>query len=126
MILPLKKIIDSRGSMFALNSLPFEVKRVFILKDIKQTRGNHAHKKLREVLICLSGYCTISLDNGISISVVKLTSPEQGLLIEPELWRTISECSTDCTIVSLCSHELDQEDYIRTYNEFKRFINNER
>ena len=53
-------------------------------KDVH--RGLHAHKKLQQVLFCVSGSCTIRLDDGREKVEVKLNRPEKGLYIGPGIW----------------------------------------
>lgn len=114
----LTEITDSRGSLIALNKLPFPIKRVFTLKNIKTTRGGHAHKNLWEILIAVSGSCRIVGDDTKTTTYEYLTNPSEAVVIPPKLWRTIDNCTTDCIIVSLCSEELDESDYIRKYEDF--------
>ena len=59
---------DMRGGLIALESLtenvPFEVRRVYYIFDTTPgtIRGKHAHIDLRQVLICVSGACTIECE----------------------------------------------------------------
>lgn len=58
---------DDRGMLVALeeyNDIPFEIKRVYYMYDTKEgvTRGYHAHKSLKQILICIHGSCKIRLD----------------------------------------------------------------
>ena len=60
---------DERGQLVALeenNDIPFDIKRVYYMYDTVSDaiRGKHAHKKLRQILICVHGSCKILLDNG--------------------------------------------------------------
>lgn len=61
---------DERGQLVALEEfkdIPFEIKRVFFMygTDKGVRRGNHAHRTLEQILICIHGSCKISLDNGL-------------------------------------------------------------
>jgi len=116
------EITDNRGSLIALNRLPFEVKRFFTLKNIKTTRGGHAHKKLWEILIAVSGSCRVTSDDTKIITHEYLNSPTEAVVIPPKLWRIIDSCTPDCVIVSLCSEELDESDYIRKYSDFVKEV----
>lgn len=119
---PLKYIVDNRGTMIAANSLPFTVRRFFLLKDLKSTRGNHAHKALWELLVVISGSCKIYIDDGKCLTYKWLDNPQEGFIIPPLVWRTLDFFSSDCVILSLCSQELLEEDYIRDYEEFKEYV----
>ena len=79
---------DKRGSLIALESLsevvPFEVKRVYYIYGTKfgYERGFHAHLKLKQLLICLSGTVDIQVwstrDNS---KTYRLDSPNKGLFV---------------------------------------------
>lgn len=114
---------DHRGSLIALEhgcNLPFTVQRVYYIfgtqPDIR--RGYHAHRALKQVLVCTSGSCQILLDNGISKHTVVLNSPTQGLYIDGLIWREMFDFSTDCVLMVLASERYDETDYIRDYNAF--------
>ena len=118
---------DSRGSLVALESseiVPFNIKRVYYLFDTKDnvTRGNHAHKKLKQVMLCIKRSCMVSLDNGFSRECVNLNSPINGILVEGLIWREMSNFSKDCILLVIASENYDESDYIRDYNEFKKSI----
>ena len=48
------------------NALPFEVGKVLVMSDIRtdDVRGNHAHYETEEILVALTGGCTVDLDDG--------------------------------------------------------------
>lgn len=118
---------DARGQLVALESssseVPFEVKRVYYIYDTTPgtIRGNHAHKSLKQVLICISGACTITCEmpDG-SISEHRLDWPDRGVLIEGLVWRQMKEFSKDAVLMVLASEHYDEWDYIRDYENFKK------
>ena len=118
---------DDRGQLIALESLsdeiPFEVKRVYYIYDTTPgtVRGKHAHKELKQVLICVSGACTIECEapDG-SKCQHRLDWPDRGLLIEGLVWREMKEFSKDAVLLVLASEHYDETDYIRDYNKFKK------
>ena len=117
---------DSRGQLIALEALtelvPFEIKRVYYIYDTTPgtIRGKHAHKELKQVLICVSGACTIEceLPDG-SKTQHRLDWPDRGLLIEGLVWREMKEFSKDAVLLVLASEHYDEKDYIRDYNVFR-------
>ena len=117
---------DERGSLVALEALsdkiPFEIKRVYYIFDTScgVTRGKHAHNRLQQVLVAVSGSCDILLDNGYSQKTIRLDSPAQGLYLSGFLWREMSNFSSDCVLMVLTSEHYDEKDYVRNYNEFLR------
>ncbi len=118
---------DERGKLIALEALtdlvPFEVKRVYYIFDTTPgtVRGKHAHKVLKQLLICVSGACTIECEmpDGTKTEY-RLDWPDRGLLIEGIIWRQMKEFSKDAVLLVLASEPYDEADYIRSYNEFKR------
>lgn len=85
-------------------------------------RGKHAHKKLEQILVCISGSCKIKLDNGKETKVVVLEKPYEGLYVSNDMWREMYDFSQDAVLVVFASELYDESDYIRDYEEFLRFI----
>ena len=126
----LKTIGDERGSLIALENnaeVPFEVKRVYYIfgtqKDVE--RGFHAHKALRQMAICVSGSCSIRMEDASGKGEVVLAMPEQALMIEPMQWHEMYDFSADCVLMVLANDVYDESDYIRNYEIYKRLIGHE-
>lgn len=114
---------DDRGSLIALednSNIPFKIKRVYYIFDTQKNirRGLHAHRKLKQFLVCVRGSCNILLDNGDRAEQVHLNSPEKGILLEGLIWREMYDFSKDCVLVVLASEHYDREDYINDYDVF--------
>lgn len=118
---------DDRGMLIALEEnkeIPFEIKRVYYIYDnIKDVRrGFHAHKNLKQVLICVHGSCKIHLDNGTETSEITLDKPNQGLYLENNIWREMYDFSPGAVLLVLASEFYDESDYIRNYDDFIKFV----
>ena len=118
---------DARGQLIAVESLsdliPFEVKRMYYIYDTTPgtIRGKHAHKVLKQVLICVSGACTIECEMPDGTVVEhRLDWPNRGLLIEGLVWRQMKDFSKDAVLIVLASEHYDEADYIRDYNQFRK------
>ena len=117
---------DERGQLIALEAMsdfvPFEIRRVYYIFDTTPgtVRGNHAHKELKQVLVCLSGACTIvcEMPNG-TISEHRLDWPDRALLIEGLVWRQMKDFSKDAVLLVLASEHYTEDDYIRDYSVFR-------
>lgn len=114
---------DHSGKLVALEKgadFPFEIKRVYYIwgtdKDV--VRGRHAHRKLEQMIICLSGSCDFILDDGAKRETVHLNNPAQGLYIRHNIWREFTNFSPDCVVMVLASEPYDEADYIRNYINF--------
>ena len=126
-IIQFQKHGDSRGQLIALEELkeiPFQIKRVYYMyntgEDVR--RGFHAHKKLKQILICVHGQCKIHLDDGHSTEEVLLNKPYEGLYVDNNMWREMYDFSPDAVLLVLASELYDESDYIRDYNEFLKYI----
>lgn len=114
---------DERGSLIALENnkdIPFDIKRFYYIFDTKEgvRRGFHAHKKLKQVLICARGSCKILLDDSKEKLEISLDSPDKGLLIDGMVWREMFDFSPDCVLMVLADDYYDENDYIRNYQNF--------
>ena len=123
-----KPLGDERGSLIALEDgkdVPFDIKRVYYIYGTKEgvSRGFHAHRKLKQVAVCVTGSCRFILDNGKQKSEVILNGATKGLLIEGLIWREMYDFSPDCVLMVLASEYYDELDYIRDYQEFLQIVN---
>ncbi len=124
-ILELKPIVDARGHLCVIEGaqqVPFEIKRVYYLYDVptNSTRGGHAHRKLHQMLIAVSGRFDVVLDDGRECRRVSLSRPDQGLLIPTMLWRELERFSYNGICLVLASEHYDEADYFREYEAFQR------
>lgn len=122
-IIELPKISDPRGNLTFIEGnfhVPFEIRRVFYLYDIPtgSDRGAHAHKKLHQFLVCLSGSFDVSLDDGRRKKIVHLNRPWQGLHVPPMIWASEINFDPGSICMALASMEYDENDYYRDYNEY--------
>lgn len=121
---------DSRGQLVALEEtkeIPFQIKRVYYiyetLADVR--RGFHAHKKLKQLLICVHGSCKVLLDDGTDKEIVVLDKPYEGIFIQSNIWREMYDFSSDAVLLVLASENYDESDYIRDYDKFLEYVRNQ-
>ena len=118
---------DSRGEMVSLeekNDIPFKIKRVYYMYKTAMgvRRGFHAHKSLKQIMICVNGSCKILLDNGKEKKVVYMERPYEGLYVPNNYWREMYDFSDDAVLMVLASEIYKEEDYIRNYDEFLNYV----
>ena len=118
---------ESRGSLTffeAGNSLPFTLSRTFFVYDVPSHcwRGGHAHKDTWQLLISISGSCSVFTDSLHSRKVFHLDSPSQGLIIPPFVWATQFKHSPGHILCVTASDLYDPSDYVRDYNDFKQLL----
>jgi mannose-6-phosphate isomerase-like protein (cupin superfamily) len=121
-LIDIPKIENSLGNIAVIenNVIPFEIKRVYYLFDIPSSarRGGHSHKKLKQVLIAISGSFDVVLKDGKTKKTVTLNKPDKGLLIENNTWRELENFSSGAVCLVLASEVFEEEDYIRDYAVF--------
>lgn len=116
---------DDLGWLIALEAernIPFPIRRAYYIFGTLPgvRRGRHAHRKLRQVMVCLSGRCTILLDDGKTVEEVRLAGNERGLVLEPMIWHEMYDFSADCVLLVLADGWYDETDYIRDYGVFSK------
>lgn len=125
-IIDIPKINNTKGNIGVIenDTIPFDVKRVYYLFDVPSgaKRGGHAHKKLKQVLIAISGSFDVVLKDGKSKETITLNRPDKGLLIENNIWRELENFSSGSVCLVLASEEFSEDDYIRSYKEYLSFV----
>jgi len=109
---------DKRGKLTVIeNILPFEIKRVYYIYDVKSQRGGHRHKKTIQALIALGGKCEVYVNNGKEEKIFLLDSPNKCLVLEPEDWHTMDNFDKNTFLLVFASEYYDKHDYI--YKEYE-------
>jgi dTDP-4-dehydrorhamnose 3,5-epimerase-like enzyme len=121
---------DERGSLIALEAnrdVPFDIKRVYYLFGTvaEAARGLHAHRRLEQFAVCVSGSCLMKLFDGHEEREFLLDDPRKGIFIGPMLWHEMSEFSSDAVLMVVASDHYDEADYIRSFDEFMALANGE-
>lgn len=125
-IIELPRIHNRAGNITVAENhehIPFDVKRIYYLYDIPggESRAAHGHKELEQLIIAASGSFDITIDDGVNKKTVQLNRPYMGLHVKPGIWRNISNFSSGAICLVLASMLYSDEDYLRDYDEFKRF-----
>lgn len=128
-VIELPKISDPRGNLTFLegnNHIPFAIRRVFYLYDVPtgENRGAHAHIKLHQFLICLSGSFDVFLDDGLNKKTVHLNRPWKGLHVPPMVWAAEVNFDPGSVCLVLASDYFNESDYIRDYDKFNYMVKN--
>ena len=117
------KIIDTRGNLTFIEGkrhLPFEIRRVFFIYDIPsgEVRGAHAHRRLRQVIVCLSGSLDVVVNDGREQKTIHLNRPTRGLYLPPMIWANMENFDSNTIYAVMASTYYDESDYIRDFSEF--------
>src|SRR5512136_1361196 len=105
-LIDLPKVADPRGNLTFLENgrhIPFDIKRVYYLYDVPggSDRGGHAHKKLSQLIIAMSGSFDVHIDDGVNKKTVRLNRSYYGLYLCPMIWRTIDNFSSGAVCLVL-------------------------
>jgi len=119
----MRKVIDARGSLTVgevPSEVPFSPVRYFAVFGVPsiELRGEHAHKRCQQFLICLHGSCRILLDDGIQRCEVTLDRPDLGVFMPEMIWGTQYRFTSDAVMLVFASRPYEDGDYIRSYDEF--------
>ena len=122
-IIELPKITDPRGNLTVaeqLKDVPFEIKRAYWVYDVPggESRGGHAHKRLKQLVVALSGSFHVTLDDGSRRQTFLMNHPWQALLIDTGTWRTLDDFSSGAVCLVLASEPFEEDDYIYDYDDF--------
>ncbi|HAF00292.1 MAG TPA: hypothetical protein DCO68_13035 [Methylophilaceae bacterium] len=124
-IIELPKIHNPQGNLtFVENDsqIPFDMKRVYYVYDVPggAERGGHAHKKLHQFIVAMSGSFDITLDDGKDKKKFHLSRSYYGLYVCPMIWREIDNFSSGSVLMCIASEKYTEEDYYRHYEDFMR------
>jgi UDP-2-acetamido-3-amino-2,3-dideoxy-glucuronate N-acetyltransferase len=127
----LPRVSDDRGHLsFAElgDSLPFAVMRYFLVFGVpsREIRGEHAHRLLDQLLVCVHGSCSVRLFDGDAGEEILLNRPDLGLHVPPMVWTTEYKYSPDAVLLVLASDIYREEDYIRDVDEYLTLQNSQR
>lgn len=124
-VIDLGKITFAEGNLTVLDNntaFPFNVKRIFYLYDIAggEDRGAHSHRECHQFLIAASGSFEVQLNDGNYKRQVFLNRPNLGLHIPPGIWASEINFSSGAICLVLASHVYNEQDYIRSYEDFTK------
>lgn len=123
----LNKMHDREGNltyMYQNVHVPFPINRVFYSYDIPggEDRGAHAHKNCHQFLIAASGSFEVALDDGTNKRTVLLNRPFWGLHVPPGIWASEQGFSSGSICLVLASEGYSEDDYIRNYDEYLKYL----
>ncbi|MFN7052847.1 MAG: sugar 3,4-ketoisomerase [Gemmobacter sp.] len=121
-LLQLPRHVDGRGSLGVIEAadLPFDIRRIYYLHDVPMgaVRGEHGHKRLEQLILCMHGQVEIILNDGHRQFPFTLTDSSTGLYLPPGLWRRLRFLVPETVVCVLASRPYEKDDYIYEYEEF--------
>lgn len=125
-LVPVSLHQDERGNLGVVEgqSLPFAAKRLYFMFDMPKNtvRGEHAHKTLQQVMLCLSGSAEVMFWDGSREETFELSSRDVGIYVPAGFWRRILIKEEGTVIAVLASELFDKGDYIYKKEDYLRYI----
>lgn len=127
LLINLPKIEDPRGNLSFLEEehhIPFKIKRTYWIYDVPggQVRGGHAFREQLEFIVAVSGSFDVVVSDGLNKKTFSLNRSYFGLYIPAGLWRQMENFSTNSLAMVLSSTVFSENDYIRAYPEFLKYV----
>ena len=109
-----------RSSGLFARQIPFLAKRYFTVFDVpgKSVRGEHAHRRCHQFLVCVRGSVALVVDDGKTSEAILLDRPAGGVYVPPMIWTVQYQYSPDAVMLVFASDYYDADDYIRDYEAF--------
>ena len=127
----LNKVVEEDGSLLVTevnNRVPFDIKRIFFVKEVIEgaSRGNHATKKTKLILVPVAGKCMVHVDNGEVSEDIVMDDDTKGLYIDEMVWRSMYDFTPDCVMMAICDrpYEPGNETY-EDYDEYMKALKGE-
>tara|TARA_R110002012_G_scaffold212451_1_gene383549 strand:- start:434 stop:844 length:411 start_codon:yes stop_codon:yes gene_type:complete len=119
-----KTIVDSNGNLVPIesdNDIPFPMERVFYVYGVRdeEKRGQHAHYKTKQLLICLAGKVEVTCRDGEKQVTFLMESPQQCLYVPEMIWDEQVYRSEDAVLLVISNTKYDPADYIHDFQQFK-------
>ena len=111
------------GVAEASKQVGFQIRRMYFLTDIgKGARlGGHAHCTLQECFICLRGSVTVEVEKHGRRQSIRLSKYSTAIMLPGGYWRDLHSFTDDALLAVLASEEYDEGDYIRDYDDFRKW-----
>jgi len=116
---------DSRGVLSAIEEnkdIPFSIKRIFYIYNIKDNRGKHALKDTDELLIPMAGSFSVRLNDRNNTKDFLLNNPSQALFVPRLIFLELFNFSKDAVCLVLASEPHDLSQYLHTHEDYVSYL----
>jgi len=126
-IIKLKSFTKKSGTLIPINfnnKFPINVKRLFYIFGKKNKyRGDHAHKKCKQLFIPISGNISLIVKSkNVEKSIVLNSKKNRGILVSNLVWCRLKFLTNNSIVLIMCDRKYEFKDYIEKYSEFKKII----
>ena len=85
------------------------------------SRGNHATKKTKLILVPIAGSCKVHVDNGEVQEDIVMDDDTKGLYIDEMVWRSMYDFTSDCVMMAICDRPYEPGN--ETYEDYDEYVN---
>ena len=124
-IIKLKSFTKKSGKLIPINfdsKFAITVKRIFYIYGKKNNyRGDHAHKKCKQLFIPISGKIALIVKkNEKEKNIILNAKNDKGILIPNLYWCRLKFLTNNAVVMVICDRKYEFQDYIEEYSEFKK------
>ena len=124
-IIKLKSFTKKSGTLVPINfnsKFPIKVKRIFYIFGKKNKyRGNHAHKKCKQLFIPVYGNIALIMKKNDKKKTIVLNSKKNRAFLVPNLiWCRLKFLTKNAIVLVVCDRKYEFNDYIGNYTNFKK------
>jgi len=121
----IKMVTEADGKLLVMEEgspVPFEIKRIFWIKDVAEgsSRGDHATKKTNLILFPLCGRCDVEVDDGTNRERIEMSDVTKGIYIEKMIWRSMKNFTPDCIMMAVADRPFEPGN--ETYDDYDQFL----
>lgn len=111
---------NAAEAIFSSPAIPFTpiVSTVASVVPGEHAEEAHARRESHQFLACVSGGCSILVDNGRASEEFRLDAPDLGLYLPPMTWSARHSHTAGAVVIIFASHLYRPEDLIRDYSTF--------
>ena len=125
-IIKLKFYKKKGGQLFALDfqkTFPFKIRRIFYIFGKKNLiRGDHAHKKCKQIFIPICGKIELKIKNYNKEKTIILHKKNMAVMIPNLTWCRLKFINKNSIVMVVCNRKYEYNDYIEKYSEFLKIL----
>jgi len=128
-VFKLKSYKKKSGKLVPINfnrEFPIKVKRIFYIFGKKNHyRGDHAHKKCKQLFIPISGSISLVMKSNDKEKIVTLNSKnDKAILVSNLVWCRLKFLTKNAIVMVACDRKYEFNDYIDKYKNFLKIKKN--
>ncbi len=125
-IIKLKFYKKKGGQLFALDfqkTFPFKIRRIFYIFGKKNlVRGEHAHKKCKQIFIPICGKIELKIKNHKKEKKIILHKKNIAVMIPNLTWCSLKFINKNSIVMVVCNRKYEYNDYIEKYSELLKIL----